>query len=270
MLSVSVNLATERARLQVLPGTDTQPLLRAVDAAGYSASPVAATAVKDERPLNAERWRLALALLLAAPLVLPMLLTPFGVHLMLPAWAQFLLATPVQFVLGARFYRAAWRALRSGAGNMDQLVALGTSAGYGLSLYQWAITPAGHTPHLYFEASAVIIALILLGKYLESRAKRQTTGAIRALQALRPEQATRLREGVEQRVAISALSIGEQIVVKPGERFAVDGKVLEGNSHADEALISGESLPQAKAPGCLLYTSPSPRDGLLYRMPSSA
>jgi len=249
VLSVSVNLATERARLQVLPGTDTQALLKAVEAAGYLASPVAVTAVKDERPLHAERWRLALALLLAAPLVLPMLLAPFGVHLMLPAWAQFLLATPVQFVLGARFYRAAWRALRSGAGNMDQLVALGTSAGYGLSLYQWAVTPAGHTPHLYFEASAVIIALILLGKYLESRAKRQTTGAIRALQALRPEQATRLHEGVERQVAISALSIGDKIVVRPGERFAVDGKVLEGNSHADEALISGESLPQAKAPG---------------------
>ena len=249
VLAVSVNLATERARLQVLPAADTQALLKAVEAAGYSASPVAAAAAQDERPANTERWHLALALLLAAPLVLPMLLTPFGVHLMLPAWAQFLLATPVQFVLGARFYRAAWHALRSGAGNMDQLVALGTSAGYGLSLYQWAITPAGQMPHLYFEASAVIIALILLGKYLESRAKRQTTGAIRALQALRPDQATRLHEGVEQQVAVSALSIGDSIVVRPGERFAVDGKVLEGSSHADEALISGESLPQAKVPG---------------------
>ncbi|OLU14080.1 copper-translocating P-type ATPase [Pseudomonas sp. PA1(2017)] len=249
VLAVSVNLATERARVEVLPGTETQALLNAVDAAGYAASPVTAPAVNGDRHLIGERWRLALALLLAAPLVLPMLLTPFGVHLMLPAWAQFLLATPVQFVLGARFYRAAWHALRSGAGNMDQLVALGTSAGYGLSLYQWAITPAGHAPHLYFEASAVIIALILLGKYLESRAKRQTTGAIRALQALRPDEATRLQDGVEQRVALSALSVGEHVVVKPGERFAVDGKVLEGSSHADEALISGESLPQAKVPG---------------------
>ncbi len=249
VLAVSVNLATERARVQVLPNTDTQALLDAVNAAGYAASPVTAAAVNSDRHLTAERWRLALALLLAAPLVLPMLLTPFGVHLMLPAWAQFLLATPVQFVLGARFYRAAWHALRSGAGNMDQLVALGTSAGYGLSLYQWAITPPGHAPHLYFEASAVIIALILLGKYLESRAKRQTTGAIRALQALRPDEATRLQDGVEQRVAVSALSVGEHVVVKPGERFAVDGRVLEGASHADEALISGESLPQAKVPG---------------------
>lgn len=252
VLSASVNLATEQAQVQVVAGMDTQALLAAVSAAGYSASPVDIQQTDNDvadRRLQAERWRLTLALLLAAPLVLPMLLAPFGVHLMLPAWAQFLLATPVQFVLGARFYRAAWSALRSGAGNMDQLVALGTSAGYGLSLYQWAITPAGHTPHLYFEASAVIIALILLGKYLESRAKRQTTSAIRALQALRPDRAVRLLNGVEQQVAVSALSLGDQILVRPGERFPVDGKVLEGNSHADEALISGESLPQAKAPG---------------------
>ena len=252
VLSASVNLATERARVQVIAGQDRQPLLAAVSAAGYSASAVDTPQLADDthdRRLQAERWRLALALLLAGPLVLPMLLAPFGIHMMLPAWAQFLLATPVQFVLGARFYRAAWSALRSGAGNMDQLVAVGTSAGYGLSLYQWAITPAGHTPHLYFEASAVIIALILLGKYLESRAKRQTTGAIRALQALRPDEAVRLRNGAEQRVAVSALSVGDQVLVRPGERFPVDGTVLEGDSHADEALISGESLPQAKGPG---------------------
>jgi cation transport ATPase len=116
------------------------------------------------------------------PLVLPMLLQPFGVHWMLPAWVQFALATPVQFIFGARFYVAAWKAVRAGAGNMDLLVALGTSAGYGLSLYEWA-TAAGRMPHLYFEASAVVIALVLLGKYLESRAKRQTASAIRALEA---------------------------------------------------------------------------------------
>jgi Cu+-exporting ATPase len=186
---------------------------------------------------------------LTLPLVIPMLAAPFGLHWMLPAWLQFALATPVQFVFGARFYRAAWSALRARAGNMDQLVAIGTSAAYGLSLYQWAISPSGSMPHLYFEASAVIITLILLGKYLESRAKRQTSSAIRALQALRPERALRLQNGVEQWVALGELQLGDAIVVKPGERFPVDGRVTQGQSHADEALISGESLPQPKQSG---------------------
>jgi len=253
VLKVSVNLANEQARLSVAPGTSPQALLQAVSAAGYEATLLddtrPAAEVDTEGPLRRERWTVVLALLLAAPLVLPMLLSPFGIHWMLPAWAQFALATPVQFVLGARFYRAGWRALRAGAGNMDQLVAIGTSAGYGLSLYQWYVTPTGSMPHLYFEASAVIIALILLGKYLESRAKRQTSSAIRALQALRPDRALRLRDGQQEWVALSELRLGDQVLVKPGERFPVDGRVLEGRSHADEALISGESLPQAKEPG---------------------
>src|SRR5690606_25673440 len=173
----------------------------------------------------------------------------FGRHWMLPAWAQFLLATPVQFLLGARFYRAGWKAVRAGTGNMDLLVAIGTSAGYGLSLYQWWATPAGTLPHLYFEASAVVIALVLLGKYLESRAKRQTSAAIRALEALRPERARRLNGDREEEVPLALLSIGDWVVVRPGERFPVDGEVIDGESQADEALISGESLPVAKQPG---------------------
>jgi Cu+-exporting ATPase len=252
VLSVSVNLASERAQLQVLRGTDHNALLQAVSQAGYHASLIGdpqttqATAAKQ---LQRERWSLLLAIVLTVPLVIPMLVEPFGLHWMLPAWLQFALATPVQFIFGARFYRAAWSALRARAGNMDQLVAIGTSAAYGLSLYQWAVSPAGSMPHLYFEASAVIITLILLGKYLESRAKRQTSSAIRALQALRPERALRLRDGTEQWVALGELQLGDTIVVKPGERFPVDGLVREGQSHADEALISGESLPQPKQPG---------------------
>jgi P-type Cu+ transporter len=252
VLSVSVNLASERAQLQVLRGTDHNAQLRAVSQAGYSAYLIGdpqttqATATKQ---LQRERWALLLAIVLTVPLVIPMLVEPFGLHWMLPAWLQFALATPVQFIFGARFYRAAWSALRARAGNMDQLVAIGTSAAYGLSLYQWAASPTGSMPHLYFEASAVIITLILLGKYLESRAKRQTSSAIRALQALRPERALRLQGGVEQWVALAELQLGDTIVVKPGERFPVDGLVREGQSDADEALISGESLPQPKQPG---------------------
>ncbi|MGK4306698.1 heavy metal translocating P-type ATPase [Pseudomonas mosselii] len=249
---VSVNLANESAHLEVLEGVDDGALIAAVEKAGYSATlPLAShdDQAQARRRLRNERLAVAAALLLALPLVLPMLVQPFGLHWMLPAWAQFLLATPVQFILGARFYVAAWKAVRAGAGNMDLLVALGTSAGYGLSLYQWANAHAGMTPHLYFEASAVVIALVLLGKYLESRAKRQTASAIRALEALRPERAVRVVEGREEDVAISQLRLDDVVLVKPGERFPVDGQVLEGSSHADEALISGESLPVPKQPG---------------------
>jgi Cu+-exporting ATPase len=250
--SVSVNLANERAHVEVLGQIDPSVLIAAVDKAGYSASlPQTATrtAADQAQRLRRERWALLLAMVLALPLVLPMLVQPFGLHWMLPAWVQFALATPVQFILGARFYVAAWKAVRAGAGNMDLLVAIGTSAGYGLSVYEWLTAPAGSMPHLYFEASAVVIALILLGKYLESRAKRQTASAIRALEALRPERATRVRDGHEQEVAITALSLNDVVSVKPGERFPVDGEVIEGQSHADEALISGESLPVPKQPG---------------------
>lgn len=250
--SVSVNLANERAHVEVLGQMDPSVLIAAVDKAGYSASlpqTETRTAADQAQRLHRERWALLLAIVLALPLVLPMLVQPFGLHWMLPAWVQFALATPVQFILGARFYVAAWKAVRAGAGNMDLLVAIGTSAGYGLSLYEWLNAPAGSMPHLYFEASAVVIALILLGKYLESRAKRQTASAIRALEALRPERATRVRDGHEQEVAINALSLDDVVSVKPGERFPVDGEVIEGQSHADEALISGESLPVPKQPG---------------------
>ena len=249
---VSVNLANERAHVEVLGQMDPSVLIAAVDKAGYSASlpqTETSTAADQAQRLHRERWALLLAIVLALPLVLPMLVQPFGLHWMLPAWVQFALATPVQFILGARFYVAAWKAVRAGAGNMDLLVAIGTSAGYGLSLYEWLNAPAGSMPHLYFEASAVVIALILLGKYLESRAKRQTASAIRALEALRPERATRVRDGHEQEVAINALSLNDVVSVKPGERFPVDGEVIEGQSHADEALISGESLPVPKQAG---------------------
>jgi len=248
----TVNLANERAHVEVSGKIDPAVLLAAVDKAGYSASleqDSAAQQADQRKRHDTARWQLILAVVLALPLVVPMLLQPFGIHWMLSPWLQFALATPVQFLLGARFYVAAWKAVRAGAGNMDLLVALGTSAGYGLSVYQWLSAGTGNAPHLYFEASAVVIALVLLGKYLESSAKRQTASAIRALEALRPERAMKRVDGQEVDVAISTLSIGDQVIVKPGQRFPVDGQVIEGQSHADEALISGESLPVPKQPG---------------------
>ena len=261
--SASVNLATETARVQVLAGTAPEDLVAAVAAAGYQVAPEkqhpadapapgeAAVPSAKEELASRERQHLLIAALLSLPLAAPMLGMLFDQHWALPGWWQFALATPVQFWLGARFYRAGWKALRAGTGNMDLLVALGTSAGYGLSVYHLIFTQPHHgEPPLYFEASAVIITLILMGKWLEARAKRQTTEAIRALQALRPSTArVRGADGRESEVPVAQVRVGDVVVVLPGERFPVDGEVLEGRSHADESLISGESLPVPKESG---------------------
>ncbi|HQX91122.1 MAG TPA: heavy metal translocating P-type ATPase [Thermomonas sp.] len=245
----TVNLATETAAVQ---GSATvQALLAAVERAGYHASEEDATPAAAPPPgMPRDTRHLLLAAVFSLPLVAPMLLMPFGVHWALPGWAQWLLATPVQFWLGARFYRAGFAALRTRSGNMDQLVALGTSAAYGLSLFNWlAPSQAHHTAPLYFESSSVVITLILLGKWLEARAKRQATDAIRALQALRPLTARVLRSGVETSVPIAEVGVDDEVIVLPGERIPVDGQILDGRSHSDESLLSGESLPVPKAPG---------------------
>jgi Cu+-exporting ATPase len=182
-----------------------------------------------------------------------MLAEPFGVHAMLPGWLQWLLATPVQFWLGARFYRAGWHALRAGSGNMDLLVALGTTAAYALSVWLLLSDPhAGHgaMPHLYFESAAVVITLVMLGKWLESRAKFRTVEAIRALRALTPETAHVIApDGTEQDRPLSRLRVGDRVVVRPGERVPVDGEIVEGASHLDESLLTGESLPVSREVG---------------------
>src|SRR5690606_6534050 len=263
--SASVNLATESARIEVLADTPRTALVEAVTAAGYEV--VTPTVPEPVAPGDAdgtvpslpsrtpaalrERRHLIIAALLSLPLALPMLAMPFGVHWELPGLWQLALATPVQFWLGWRFYRAGWSALKARTGNMDLLVALGTSAAYGLSVYHLFLAPHQHgEAPLYFEASAVVITLILMGKWLEARAKHQTTEAIRALQALRPVTA-RIRQdnGHEMEVPVERVRPGETVVVLPGERLPVDGEVLEGRSHNDESLITGESLPVAKAPG---------------------
>ncbi len=257
VISAQVNLANETAEVHgVGPGADFATLETAVEAAGYGVAPPAAadasSNVADTAELARERRErregltVALGALLSLPLVLPMLLQPVGIHWMLPALVQFLLATPVQFIIGARFYRAGWSAVKAGSGNMDLLVSLGTSAAYGLSLYQWLVLGE---MHLYFEAAAVVIVLVRLGKWLESRAKRQTTEAIRALQALRPDTARVIRGGVEQELPIAQVRVGDVTVVRPGERIPLDGKIRTGTSSVDESLITGESLPVDKAPG---------------------
>ncbi|NHZ90264.1 heavy metal translocating P-type ATPase [Massilia sp. CCM 8733] len=265
----TVNLATEKV---LITGATLDPaqLIAAVERAGYSAS-APAEAAPPPAPARglSEPAEIAIAAALTMPLLAPMLLAAVGIDAMLPAWVQWLLATPVQFWIGARFYRSAWKALLARSGNMDLLVALGTTAAYGLSLYQWLGQPQQHGAHLYFEASAVVITLVRLGKWLETRAKRQTTEAIRALQSLRPETARVRRNGVESDIPISKLKVGDEVVIRPGERIPMDGDVIEGASHADESMLTGESLPVSKDVGARVIGGAVNGEGLLLARASA-
>ncbi|MBN3774851.1 heavy metal translocating P-type ATPase, partial [Burkholderia sp. Se-20378] len=263
----TVNLATGRASVHGAGALDAATLSAAVTTAGYRASLAAApssgaTAGIDAQSAHSaqdhdarkhleairERDLVIWSAVLSAPLVAPMLVAPFGIDLMLPGWLQLLLASIVQFGYGARFYRAAWHAVKARTGNMDLLVALGTSAAYGLSLWMLVRAPL-HPGHLYFEASAVIVTLVRFGKWLESRAKRQTTDAIRALNALRPDRARVIERGVERDVPLAQVRVGTRVSIRPGERVPVDGRIVSGRSHIDESLITGESLPVPKDDG---------------------
>ncbi|MCC2955265.1 heavy metal translocating P-type ATPase [Massilia sp. IC2-477] len=263
----TVNLATEKATVHGAATLD--ELVVAVHEAGYEASAAAPDAPAGKAAPAAGSlpawWPVAAAALLSLPLVAPMLAQPFGIDWMLPGWLQLALATPVQFWLGARFYRAGWKAARAGSGNMDLLVALGTSAAYGLSLWLLLAHPGGShgAPHLYFESAAVVITLVLLGKWLESRAKRQALAAIGALEALRSNEALVRRDGADVRIPLGELRVGELMVVRPGERVPADGQVEEGRSHLDESLLTGESLPVAKGPGERVAGGAVNADGLL-------
>jgi Cu+-exporting ATPase len=261
----SVNLATEKATVSGTGALDAAALVAAVGKAGYEARP--ADSARQAAPAGAAGlpawWPVAVAGTLSLPLAAPMVLQLFGVDFLLPGWLQLALATPVQFWLGARFYKAGWKALRAFSGNMDLLVALGTSAAYGLSLYL-LLAHSGHGgTHLYFESSAVVITLVLLGKWLEGRARRQAVEAIRALESLRVSDAMVRRDGRDQSVPLAALAVGDLMVVRPGERVPADGKVVEGSSHLDESLLTGESLPVAKGAGDHVAGGAVNADGLL-------
>nr|WP_279379364.1 heavy metal translocating P-type ATPase [Sphingosinicella humi] len=273
VLKADVNLATETARIEAVATTADTDLIRAVEKAGYSASLRSPSPVRQADEEEARRSEVAsrelrhviIAAALSLPLVIPMLLSPFGVDAMIPGWVQLLLATPVQFWLGGRFYRAGWKALKARTGNMDLLVAIGTSAAYGLSLYQLMFRPSqGADGHYYFEASAVIITLILLGKWLEGRAKRQTGAAIRALMALRPDKARVMRSsGIEEEVSVEDVKTGDRIRVRPGERIPVDGRLIEGATSVDESMLTGESMPVSKSVGNKLTGGSINGDGLV-------
>jgi Cu+-exporting ATPase len=246
----SVNFATERASVTLVGDTSAAALAAAVHDAGYDAFEVReeiTASVTTSAAALPVWWPVAAAALLTLPLAAPMLARLAGFELMLPGWLQLALATPVQFWLGARFYRAGWHAARAMSGNMDLLVALGTSAAYGLSLY--LLLAHGASEHLYFESSAVVITLVLLGKWLEARAKHQTIEAIRALESLRAPEAIVRREGKDSVVPVGEVRLGDIVIVLPGGRVPVDGIVVEGSSELDESLLTGESMPVTKQPG---------------------
>ncbi len=256
----TVNFALERADVTGLAGAiDLPDLAKAVARAGFEAE-IASDAdaqakadaeheEKEKAALKRDLYMLIASALMASPLVLQMFSHWLDLGLHLSPVVEFLLATPIQFVIGARFYKSAYKALRAGSGNMDVLVVMGTTAAYGYSVYLVLTMGAAAQGHLYFEASAVIITLIMMGKYLEARAKRGTTAAIRALMDLRPERARIERDGREIEVPVSQVRSGDVVIVRPGERMPVDGEVLEGESELDESLITGESIPVLKGPG---------------------
>ncbi|SMF69877.1 Cu+-exporting ATPase [Tistlia consotensis] len=272
--SASVNLANRRARVGLERAVAPALLERAVAEAGYKAESLsgrprsaAAESAAEQRRLRRDLATVGIAALLTLPLVGQMVLSLLGIDASLPPLLQLALAAPVQFWAGARFYRAAWPALKRGRGNMDLLVALGTSAAFGLSLVLTLTAGAAmlswHGPHLYYEAAAAVVTLVLLGRVLEERARHRTSAAVRALLALKPEIAHVERNGAWTDLPATELKLGDRIAVRPGERVPADAEVRDGESQADEALLTGESLPVDKAPGDALVTGSINGSGLL-------
>ena len=261
VIDVSVNLATEKATVEANANVKLDTLMAAVDKAGYHAVKITEPEIHaQDMSKQASILPIIISVILAIPFVLPMLLEPFGIHWMMPAWLQLVIASVVQFGLGAKFYRSGFNAAKALSGNMDLLVAIGTSAAYGLSLYQLII---GNDDHLYFESSVVIITLILIGKWLESRAKHQTTQAIEALSALRPEVALVRQGDQEVSLPISQVKVDDVVVIKPGERIPVDGVVIDGVSSCDESMLTGESFPVSKTLNSIVTGGTINGEGLL-------
>ena len=263
-VEATVNIATEKAHIAYNPHqTDLAALIKAVRGAGFDAHPLrdfAAEKLARAVAYRQEQIQFFIAVLLTLPLLVEMLLMFIGIHAMLPGWLQWLLATPVQFWIGRRFYTGSWSSLRGGGANMDVLVALGTSAAYLLSC---AVLLFNLDQPLYFEASATLITLVLLGKLLEARAKGKASSALEALINLQPKMAHVERDGVVQELAVEQMKVDDVFLVRPGESVPVDGIVLEGSSSMDEAMLTGESIPQGKQPGDKVYAATFNQHGLL-------
>ncbi|HLS10087.1 heavy metal translocating P-type ATPase, partial [Lentibacillus sp.] len=251
----NVNLATESAAVEYNPGLmEESDIIGRIQKLGYDAKVKADQEDKQsqkEQQIQRMKMKLMISALLSAPLLMTMLVHLFGMNvpdILMNPWFQFALATPVQFIIGWQFYVGAYKNLRNGGANMDVLVALGTSAAYFYSLYEAikTIGNPGYMPHLYFETSAILITLILFGKYLETNAKSKTTVALSKLLDLQAKQARVIRNDEELMIPVEDVTVGDRLMVKPGEKFPVDGTIVKGKTSVDESMITGESIPVEK------------------------
>jgi Cu+-exporting ATPase len=270
----NVNLALEKATLEFNPSEVTiSDIIAKVEKLGYGAHQKLDNKEQvdhREKHIKDQQRKFTISAILSLPLLWTMVghfsFTSFLYvpDILMNPWIQLILATPVQFIIGKQFYVGAYKALRNGSANMDVLVVMGTSAAYFYSLYQ-AIVTAGthHGPHLYFETSAVLITLILLGKLFEARAKGRSSEAIKKLMGLQAKTAIVERDGVEKEVPLEEVVISDTILVKPGEKIPVDGEVVEGTTAVDESMLTGESLPVDKKAGDALYGSTINKNGFI-------
>ncbi|EES41747.1 copper-exporting ATPase [Staphylococcus caprae M23864:W1] len=270
----TVNLTTEQALVSYYPNAiNTDRIIQRIQKLGYDAEPINndddQQTSRKEQELKAKRTKLIISAILSAPLLLMMFVHLLPLHLpaiVMNPWFQFILATPVQFIIGWQFYVGAYKNLRNGSANMDVLVAVGTSAAYFYSLYemiQW-LTHHVNEPHLYFETSAILITLILFGKYLEARAKSQTTNALGELLSLQAKEARILRNNQEVMVALDEVIEGDTLIIKPGEKIPVDGEVIKGSTSIDESMLTGESIPVEKVIGDTVIGSTLNKNGSVH------
>ena len=267
-VEAAVNLATERARIRFTRGrTDVPTLIETVRKTGYDARELTGVSREQEKLHHWMIYRRELRLFwISAAFTLPLVLqmaTMFAGHHdeLLPRALQWLLATPVQFWIGRRFYVGAWKALRSGAANMDVLVALGTSMAY---LFSAVVTAFGmHDLNVYFETSAAIITLVLMGKLLEARARGRTSAAVEKLLELQPRRAQVERDGRIEEIDLDLVVPDDLVIVRPGERIPVDGDVTQGASSVDESMLTGESMAVSKQAGSKAYAATQNQNGML-------
>jgi Cu+-exporting ATPase len=266
VVSASVNLASEKAYVRYNPEVVTIPRLKkAISDAGYKAVPADEKAEDyDRQARDRERRRLVLLLIFSFSLAIPVfvlsMVMPFGSNA--DNWLLLGLTTPVQFLVGWQFYVGTYKALRNRRANMDVLIALGTTAAYVYSLLV-TVMPSTFSGDVYFDTAALIISIVLLGRYLEARAKGRASEAIKKLMGLRPKTANIIVDGVEMQVAVEDVEVGQIVMVRPGEKIPVDGMVVEGASAVDESMLTGESMPVDKKVGDGVVGATINKDGLL-------